>query len=335
MSAAPAPSAGHFQFRRLTSSDAQGVVELVKAVYGDSYYPRTLYDADRIVQLNQSGELASVIALDKSGQVVGHYAYERPDRSAIAEASDAIVLPADRHQHILEESRTLLRAAALEAGLLGLVGYPVTNHVYSQKAEEHWGAHPCAVALGLWPKTFHNMPEPLPQRMSFVVYFKPLKPLGGRRHEITRHQPMLERLAGQYGLAVEAIPPSAPAGAGELTAEAEAEVQTGLIRVRRVGADTAAAIRRSRDELLRGGAEALTLELPLGQPGTAAVCDAAEQEGFSFSGLGPAFHDGSDALLLQWLGAPLDPKLVQLENPLAQELLAYAAGERQRLRQAK
>ena len=44
-------------------------------------------------------------------------------------------------------------------GLAGLVGYPVTNHPFTQKAEDHFGAHPCGVALGLWPRSFHNMPE--------------------------------------------------------------------------------------------------------------------------------------------------------------------------------
>ena len=58
--------------------------------------------------------------------------------------------------------------------------------------------------------------------------------------------------------------------------EYEAEVATGTIRVRRVGADTAAAVHRAcRDLCERSGAKAIALELPLSQSGTAEVCRAA------------------------------------------------------------
>ena len=37
---------------------------LVTLVYGDSYYPRDLYDPQQIVQLNETGRLVSVVAVD-------------------------------------------------------------------------------------------------------------------------------------------------------------------------------------------------------------------------------------------------------------------------------
>src|SRR5204863_8562226 len=120
-------------------------------------------------------------------------------------------------------------------------GYPVTNHLFSQKAEEHIGAHPCGVALGLWPNSFHNMPEPLPQRMSFVIYFRYLRPPGPVVHVATRHHEVCERICRQYGVAIQPCEAAAPGGAGEVALEHEPEVQTGTIRVHRVGADTAAA----------------------------------------------------------------------------------------------
>src|SRR5262249_61028494 len=130
----------------------------------------------RIVHLNEVGQLVSILALDSAGQVVGHYALERPDLIPVAEASDAIVLPEHRHHHLMEEMRILLREEAIRLGLAGLVGFPGTHHLFSQKAEEHFGSFPCGIALGLWPQSFHNMPDALPQRMSFVIYFKYLQP---------------------------------------------------------------------------------------------------------------------------------------------------------------
>jgi hypothetical protein len=108
-------------------------------------------------------------------------------------------------------------------------------------------------------------------------------------------------------------------------------LQRGVIQVRRVGQETAAAVCRARRELCRDGrAEVVYVELPLGQPGTPAVCEAAEADGFFFSGVAPLYLEGGDALRLQYLAVELDASLLQIESPFARELLAYVEGERRR-----
>ena len=327
---------GPYTIRRFRSDDADKVTRLVEGVYGDTYYPRDLYAPEQIAQLNEDDKLVSVVALDSARQVVGHYALERPNLEAVAEASDAIVCEECRHHHLLEAMRPPLRAEAKRLGLTGLVGYPVTNHLFSQKAEEHFGSHPCGVALGLWPRSFHNMPEPLPQRMSFVMYFDYVCPATHVVHVAAPHREMISRIYRQYGISIESCGTEPEAERGDIVVEHEPEVQTGTIRVRRVGADTAAAVREARDQLCDGsGVKAITLELPLVQPETTEVCRAAEEEGFFFSGLGPAFAADGDALLMQFIVEDLDLSLIQIENPFAKELLAYAGRERERVKDAR
>jgi hypothetical protein len=43
---------GPYTVRRFSSDDAAGVTRLVEGVYGDTYYPRQLYNPDEIVHLN-------------------------------------------------------------------------------------------------------------------------------------------------------------------------------------------------------------------------------------------------------------------------------------------
>jgi hypothetical protein len=106
----------------------------------------------------------------------------------------------------------------------------------------------------------------------------------------------------------------------------------GVIRVRRVGADTAAEVRRARQDLCdTAGAEVVYLELPLAQSGTPAVCAAAEADGFFFSGLGPRFAPDGDALRLQFLNTDLDLSRQQIASPFGRELLDYVAAERARV----
>jgi hypothetical protein len=321
-----------YTIRRFRPEDAAGVTRLVEDVYGDTYYPRDLYNPEQIIDLNQAEKLVSIVALDSAGQVVGHYALERPDLGAVAEASDAIVAMECRHHHLLEEMRPLLRGQAKRLGLTGLVGYPVTNHLFSQKAEDHFGSHPCGVALGLWPRAFHNMPEPLKQRMSFVIYFDYVSAATHVVHVAAPHREMISRIYQQYGIAHELCEIAPRVERGDIILEHEPEVQTGTIRVRRAGADTAAAVRQAREKLCDGyGAKAVTLELPLVQPEIAEVYRAAEEDGFFFSGLGPAFAADGDALLMQFIVEDLDLSLIEIENPFAKELLDYVARERERV----
>jgi hypothetical protein len=330
------PTVQKFTLRRFCSDDAAGVTRLVKRVYGDTYYPRDLYSPDEIVELNKAEKLVSVVALDSEGHVIGHYALERPDLGAVAEASDAIVALEYRHHHLLEEMRPLLREEAKRLGLTGLVGYAVTNHAFTQKAEDHFGSHPCGVALGMWPRSFHNMPEPLTQRMSFVIYFDYVSPANHVVHVAAPHREMIARIYQQYGISYELCEVTARVETGDIVLEHEPEVQTGTICVRRVGADTAASLRQACENLCDGcGAKAITLELPLVQPETAEVCRAAEEAGFFFSGLGPAFAADGDALLMQFLAEDLDLSLIEIENPFAKELLAYVGRERERVQKAR
>jgi hypothetical protein len=231
--------------------------------------------------------------------------------------------------------RPLLREEAKRLGLTGMVGYAVTNHPFSQKAEDHFGSRPCGVALGMWPRSFHNMPEPLTQRMSFVIYFDYVSPAAHAVHVAAPHREMIARIYEQYGISYELCEVTRKVETGDIIVEHEPEVQTGTIRVRRAGADTAASLRQACEKLCDAGAKAVTLELPLVQPETAEVCRAAEEAGFFFSGLGPAFAADGDALLLQFLTEDVDLSLIDIENPFAKELLTYVGRERERVQKAR
>jgi hypothetical protein len=322
--------------RRLGQTEAPGVTQLVKLVYEASYYPRELYSPEQINELNQTGKLISVVAVNAAGNVIGHYALERPHLEAVAEASDAIVQPDYRHHNLLEQMRLLLREEAIRDGLTGIVGYGVTNHVFSQKAEEHFGAHPCGVALGLWPSSFHNMPTPLTQRMSFAIYFKFLRPREKVVHTATRHHNWIANIYRQFGVSVELKEDAPATGSGEIAVICEEAVSTANIRIRRVGVDTVEAVRQTCQDLFATPEiKALTLELPLSQAGTSEVCRAAEATGFFFSGLGPAFIGEDDALLLQLTREHIDVSQVQLNHPFAKELLAYIGCERERVEKTR
>jgi hypothetical protein len=175
------------------------------------------------------------------------------------------------------------------------------------------------------------MPEELSQRMSFVIYFRYLHPVSSVRQVATRHSPIFQRIYQQREIAVELFDGAPASGSSEIMIEAEPEVQTGTIHVRRVGAESAKEIEQARRQLCLDGARAIMLELPLAQGGTSDLCQAVEQLGFFFSGVGPAFAEDGDVLLMQYLCEEIDVALLQIESPIAKKILAYVASERERV----
>jgi hypothetical protein len=316
-----------YTIRRLTRADAAGVADCVQAIYGDSYVHKDLYDPAAIVRQNESDEIVSVVALDPSNRVVGHYAIVEPQPHGIGETGEAMVLPEHRHHELMDRMRVVLESEAVRLGLIGLFGHVVTNHVYSQKVVERFGEWPCAVMLGWSPRTFHNLAEPLTQRMSTLLYFKYLRrPDAADVYMPDRHSEICASIYRRLGVSMNPLSAqSTAARQTRHTIEYRADLQRGMIRVTQLGSDAESIVGSARDQLRTQGAEAVFLELPLGQPGVSAACGAAESRGFFFSGIGPAFAAGGDALILQWLADDLDIHALQIDQPCARELVNYVA----------
>ncbi|HLN30522.1 MAG TPA: hypothetical protein VK395_22450 [Gemmataceae bacterium] len=328
--------ASSYTVRRLRPEDAAGVTECVRHVYGDSYCHPEIYVPEQIIKLNKSGELVSVVALDADGKVIGHYALERAPNGEIAEEGEALVVPEHRHEHLMERMRSLLEEEANALTLRGLFGRAVTNHIFTQKVHDRFGLRPCALSLGVLPRSFHNMADPLPQRMSLLLGFKFLQPPSRVVvHAPNWHKAMCARIYDQFQLAVDFREPGPIDGPGRLAVDFSKEMQEALIRVQEVGTDTAAEVSQAHRDLCNtGGVQAIILELPLAQAGTAELCRSAEEDGFFFSGIGPCFASDGDALRLQFLNIELDIGLLQIENPFARELVAYVGKERARATRA-
>ena len=325
-----------YSVRRFRSGDAIGVAQCVYRSFGYTYGDADLYYPDRLVHLNETGQLVSIVALDEAGAIVGHLGLERPNLGAIAESSDAAVAPAHRHRHLLEHLRACAEDEARGLGIQGLVGYPVTTHPFSQRMDEAVGARLCGVVLGQLPRStsFKGITtEPSTQRVSTLQYFKYMgAPPATIVHAPPHHRAIVERLYANLAVPAAFRPPGTATGAGRLVVTLDRQWGFGEVLVDVVGADTATEIRRARADLCAvAETEVVYLYLPLAQPGTPELCAAAEADGFFFGGIGPRFAKDGDALCLQYVGGALDTRLLQIASPFGKELLDYVSAERTRV----
>ena len=330
-----------YVIRRFKPEDAVGIACCVYESYGYTYSYEDLYYPDRIVHLNGTGQLVSIVAIDQSGAVVGHLALERSDPGRIAESSEAVVSPAHRGRHLLERLRTALEEEARRMGLDGVIGYPVTTHVFSQRMEEKFGAVLCGVALGQMPEStvFKNIAAgPASQRVSTMFYFKYIAPPPPTIvYAPDRHRPIMDRLYAAFGLAAEfrassdAEAAAVPAR-GHLTVKLDRAWGFGEIHVELAGEDTATEICQAKRDLVETeSVEVIYLFLPLAQSDTPALCAAAEAEGFFWSGVIPRSASDGDILCLQYLQTTPDLGLIQIAGPAGRALLDYVSAERTRL----
>ena len=325
--------------RRFEPPDALGVSRCIYRVYGRTYMHEACYYPERIVALNETGELASIVTVDASGEVVGHYALERPGLTKVAERGMAVVSPAHRGRDLMGRMRTAIEDEARSLGLTGVYSVAVTKHTFSQRVNEEFGSDVCGIILGGGPSdmVFKGLEEEgeKPQRVTWVQYFTYVHPPEKALvHAPTHHRAMLERIYAGLEIAVEwhDEQESPTLGHGHVEVTYNRSLDTGIIKVLQVGDNTEAEIRRAtRDLVDLTGADVVHLWLPLADPASPALVDDAEAQGFFFLGVGPSFLPDGDALCLQRLGFDLDFDYVEIANPFGRELLDYIRADRDRV----
>lgn len=338
--ALPVAPEQEYEIRRMAAEDASGVCRCVYRVYGNTYMHEACYYPDRMVHQNETGELASVVAVAADGEVVGHYALERPGLTRVAERGMAVVSPQHRGRDLMGRMRVFIEDEARRLGLVGVYSVAVTTHVYSQKVNEEFGSRVCGVYFGGGPRSmvFKKIHDgPLPQRVSWVVYHTYVIP---PEREVVyapaQHRAIIERIYEELRAPAEFRDEdtawTAEAESGRVEVSYHTQMDSGMIKVREIGQDTDAELRRATHDLFRvTGAEMISLELPLAHPGTPWLCREAEALGYFFCGVGPSFAEDGDALILQCLAEPLDPARIQVANPFAKELVQYIAQDRERV----
>ena len=323
------------QIHLATPAHAAAITACVRAVRGEAYPNRLLYRTDDLALAIGQGRLViAIAALPSTGQVVGMAALDCSPYGPVAELGMVMVLPSLRRLHIADDLRGLLIAQGQSQGLRGVyteVLAPATDALpgtlVGQTFAEREGVSPCGVTLGLWPGADGG-------RQSFVRYLRPSSP--GRVSTLcrlpVRHQSLASEIFGCLGYAVEFVADGVVSGTGALHALRDSNLSSWVLDVSRIGVDSVSQLRSVITQIQADpDVTCAHLELPLAQPGAAALCELAEAQGFFFSTLTPhAFKDGP-GLRLQWLAAPIDPTQLALLNPLAKRIAHYLAQEQFRV----
>jgi anti-sigma regulatory factor (Ser/Thr protein kinase)/RimJ/RimL family protein N-acetyltransferase len=343
----PAPP-GEYEYRLMEPAEAIEVARCMYKTYGYTYPGEHVYYPERVAMMNQSGEMISAVAVTETGEVIGHCALSGQPGDPVMEVSQAVVAPAHRGRGVMKKLTGLLMKKARQRGLMGLFAQAVTVHPFSQRAILRYGFRESAVLLGYAPRAVHIkkiVEQELPQRETVVYGYQPLHE--GPRSRVfppPRHRSIITRIYGNLALERELASPEVSHSSAEpgpptpelahftLSAKVVSALGIAKLEVTSCGLGIEQEVKNKLRDLCYEGIAVIYLDLPLGDPHTATLCQRFEELGFFFSGIlprptkldEPEGVNSSDLLRLQYLNGPrIDYDRLQIYGDFGKELVQY------------
>jgi anti-sigma regulatory factor (Ser/Thr protein kinase) len=316
-----------------TEADLPALRRLAWRCYGYTYNT-TFYDLERLTALFHNPCFKSLIAVENgTGHVFSHLALmlEEPD-DLVPEQCMAFSDPGTHSPGVVARLAARMGEITEASGYKGLFANAVTSHVLSQRGMAMYcKTQPTALLMAygvsdLNAVDLHTSGAP---RTSVVVHFRAIDRQAACVYPPVRHRAFIAEVYGWLELPRTFGEPSATASLPEkstLHASHFVENNTAKILVTEIGADCVDRVRSAMNDARKAGAEAIYLRLPLSSPAAPQVSDACEAFGLSFAGIIPLIAAGTDVLVMQWVGAPLDMGAIRIHGDQGRRVFDYVKG---------
>ena len=319
-----------YDVRGLRPAEAIQVSRCAYKSHGYTFFDDHIYYPDRLIELCDSGQMISAVAVTKDDAFMGHAALVYPYRGArIAELTFLFVNVEYRGQGCGNRLTEYLFTVPKRYPLDGIYAYAVTNHVFTQKVLVKFKFGDCGLLLATSPATwmFKGIEEST-QRISVILsyeYTNPPEPL--TLYAPVHHREMIARLYGNLGArhCFMDPPDATPQPTGESVIETEVNMaeSCGEVHVSHFGERAVREVRGILRDLCLKQVAAINLFLNLQDPATYSLATEFEKLGFFFAGILPKAGVG-EALILQYLNnVSLDYAKIHAYTDIAKELLEY------------
>ncbi|MBC01952.1 MAG: hypothetical protein CMJ34_01430 [Phycisphaerae bacterium] len=341
----PSDRTTEYRIRDYRPGDGLSVARRIYEAYGRSYPNPDLYVPERIDRLNAEGRIHSIICESDAGDIVGHYALERPDLGPIGEAGQAVIDHRHRGHGLMKPMRAAVEKAGADLGLLGIWSQPTARHPVSQRMNIGFGSTPCALCLGTTPAgaTLRGgvkgviEDEGEPARHSCFLYWDPIV----SEPDLVAHVPeaiagMIEPLYEARGrrVVLETDPRRPELEHETIHSRFDSSRAVARISTDRVGTGSLDAIRAAIEAMENSVAAAtIFIDLPIDDPGCCWLATELLAEGLRPAGIGPRFRivederRAEDVLRLQANPAPVDFVGLVVEGSLGRALADTVLGD--------
>ncbi len=261
----------------------------------------------------RSGELWSVVATARVGEIVGHMAlWHRPGNDRICGSGMTIVAPDARGRRLSTVLAIEIAGEMERRGYIGCVSYPVTLSTVTHRLTRAGGGVETGMLVAHLPAetTTHVARVPTRSRSSVLVMYQPLRKAPRRDVFVPeRHGAIMRQIYGRAGLvrrmarAQDEVPPDLAV----FDTKIEQVRSLMSFAVTRVGADLCERIAGGY-----GGTLIQQVDLRLDDCHTPWASECLRREGFAFAAVLPEYANGDVLRLQRCMACTVDPEPARL-----------------------
>ena len=321
----------------VSQADAAEVATIFRAIYGDDFPVKYVYHADQIMQEINEGRLASALAFDDSGVLVGYVsAYKCAPNPRLWEGGNLLVIP----EHSSGNLATIMMQYFLQPANLpdrfsdGIFAEAVCHHYFTQLSCSKSGFTDCALALDQLDSSSFREHRPDSDRVAcllqFMEYSEPHEPVYLPERYATILSNLLAPLRKRNFL-----PSTAPLpdiGETERRDDYYESAATWRISVGSLGSDWLGFLDNLLHEARKRQVKCLQIVLSTSLPYTGAAVELMRQHGFFLGGMIPRWFGGDGILMQQMIGTAPDYDAIKLYTAVAKDLLAFVREDRESVR---
>lgn len=327
---------GDFVVRLMTDVDAPGVVGLYRAVYGEFYPMKEMYDPEYILQRQEAGLMYRVVVVGEQGKVLATQAIYRTEdtHAGVFEGGHGMVHPEYRSRGFMDAIFDYIETYLLGAvGVEVYWGEAVANHIFMQKSAVTRGYHEMGIEIDLMPAASFAKEGSAKSRVSTVLSFRSLHDRPHRVYIPEAYQALIASIYQVSGVERDwAAVGQAPPNEGQTRLNSLYFPPAGVARitVHDAGADLLEVLERTQQEYLQQGALVFQVYFSLGQPWADGLAQMLNSLGYFYAALMPRWFD-ADGLLMQKLVNATDYDQIQLYSDRAREILQFIVSDRERV----
>ena len=322
----PASSSEAFKVDFFRPEDAEKIVRLFRAVYGDAYPIKIYYDPDALIRANASGEYYSIVARTPEGEVVGvQHLFRSAPCKTLYECAAGLVLKEYRQHGVNKTMLAFLYEdwVSTRENVEEVFGEAVCNHTYMQRTCLDAHHVETALEIALMPAEAYDKEKSSSGRVAALLIFRRYT---SKPHTIYIPAAYEQQLRFIYGglddareiaLAGETIPE-------HQTSHAEMNVfdfaRVARIAVDLIGNDFDQYVNDLENKALDQNAVVIQLWLNLSAPWVGYAVDILRKRGYFLGGVLPRWFD-QDGVLMQKLICSPDFEGIRLHSERSWKIL--------------
>ena len=306
--------------RDFQAGDEEAISRLIYSNYTYSYYKSLFYYPQKIKELNEKGEIYSIVAEDAKAGVVGHFALVKLQEANCAEIGVAVVHPDFKGRGIMNAMLERVLEKAKEVSLDAIFGEAVMLHPFSQRANLSHGFGESALVLGIVPNTISLRDKNAlhtDKRTAVLVAYKILQEK--RKNAIflpKKYAELVRRIYKNNDLEIEEAKPSGHISQQKVTYELSHYTNTATLVIDRLDEHIRSTIKHYLMLLYKKHVDMIFADINLMQcEKIDEVIKKLQKEGFVFSGVLFYRRNQDDYLRLQ---------LVNSDNVETKNIVCYS-----------